>query len=230
MKQVDTGIFLHRLSYSETSLITLFYTRGSGLKRYLFKGGKKKAHNLFPMAICEISTYGRTDSQLKSMTAVEASIPLHFQFDPIKSTIAFFVAEVLQKCVPEEEPDVHLFDFICAQVTRLETTDDCQLFPIEFLIDLTEALGVQPYCEERSARYFNLDEGTFEDIKRLDQRVEGGEAVELIKQRIMGEQMITSKRAVREEALEILLAYYSIHVPRFSDLSSYEIVREVLHA
>ena len=40
MKTSDKGFLLHRISYSESSLILVFYTQKQGLAKFIFKGGK----------------------------------------------------------------------------------------------------------------------------------------------------------------------------------------------
>lgn len=229
MKSLTTGIFIHRISFSETSLIALFYTREFGLRRFLFKGGKKKSHNLFPMAVCEISYYGRKESELLNVTAADPAIPLSYQFDPVKSTVAFFMAEVLKKCTHLDEPDDATFLFMTSKSQELNELDDCSMFPIRFLIDLSEHLGIQPYVEGADASFFNLDEGVVENRNQSQQRIAKGTVVNDLKDLIQGEQPEMTK-SMREEALTMMLEYYRIHIPNFGTVSSHEIVREVLSA
>lgn len=229
MKSVDTGIFLHRITYSETSLIATFYTREKGLRKYLFKGGKKKAHMLFPLAICELSFYERKDSELLHLTAVESTVPLDFQFNPIKSTIAFFIAEIVKKSCHSGDRDEMMYTFVQQKILELNATDDFQLFPVQFLIDLTELLGIQPYVQDREGDYFNLDEGTITRSAGKAIRSEQGPGVQLITERLTSLENKEYDRSTREAALEVLLNYFRIHVPGFNQVDSYEVVREVLH-
>ena len=113
MKSTDQAILLNRISYSETSLILTFYTLANGIQKFIFQGGKKKAHQLFPLAISEITFYKRPDSDLGKLTVVESSRILNeVLFNPLKSSVAFFIAEVLQKCLKTEEAEDHLFLFL----------------------------------------------------------------------------------------------------------------------
>ncbi|MCH2225059.1 MAG: recombination protein O N-terminal domain-containing protein [Crocinitomicaceae bacterium] len=230
MKSLTTGIFIHRISFSETSLIALFYTREFGLRRFLFKGGKKKSHNLFPMAVCEVSYYGRKESELLNVTAVEPALPLSYQFDPIKSTVAFFMAEVLKKCTYMDEPDDATFLFMTSKSQELNQLEDCSMFPIRFLIDLSEHLGIQPYIEGTDASFFNLDEGLVEGRNQSQQRVAKGRVVSDLKDLIQGNEPPQMSKLMREDALTMMLEYYRIHIPNFGTVSSHEIVREVLSA
>lgn len=229
MKATDKGIFLHRLAYSDTSLIVTFYTKSSGLRKFIFKGGKKKAHSLFPMSIGELTFYERKESDLLHLTAVDPATTHQFQFDPVKSTIAFFLGEIVRKCVHQGETDETVFHFVSDQVSILDRSDDHQYYPIHFLIDFSETLGIQPFVESEDAVYFNLDDGTFESYSKVELRIAKGEQAELIKRRIIGLPAKVYSKEIREKALEVMLDYYRIHIPNFDTVDSYEIVKEILH-
>jgi DNA repair protein RecO (recombination protein O) len=230
MKSTDFGIFLHRISYSNTSLIMSFYTKENGLKKFIFKGGKKKAHNLFPMGLSELSYYDRKESELLQLTAAEPAFPTDFQFDPIKGTIAFFMAEVIRKVVHVNEKDPALFRFLEESVHNLNDSDESQLTPVLFMIDLAEWLGVQPFIENDDHMHFNLDEGRYEGIRREQFNVVSGEVADLIKAHILGLEVQSLAKQKRVEALETMINYFRIHVPGFGKVEAYEIVKEVLNA
>ena len=84
MKRTDKAILLNRISYSESSLIITFYTFENGIQKFIFQGGKKKAHQLFPLAISEITYYKRPDSDLGKLTSSESKRILNeLPFNPI---------------------------------------------------------------------------------------------------------------------------------------------------
>lgn len=230
MKSTDLGIFLHRISYSNTSLIISFYTQENGLKKFIFKGGKKKAHNLFPMGLSELTYYDRKESDLLQLTAAEPAFPTDFQFDPVKGTIAFFMAEVIRKVVHLNEKDPALFRFLEDAVRQLNASEQSQLIPVFFMIDLAEWLGVQPFIENDQHQHFNLDEGRYEGIARSHDRVVSGEVAALIKAHILGKEQRTYSKQVRINALEIMIDYFRIHVAGVEKIEAYEIVKEVLNA
>ena len=112
MKNTDRAILLNRISYSESSLIVTYYTFENGIQKFIFQGGKKKAHQLFPLSLSEITYYKRPDSDLGKLTSAESyQLLKEVPFNPIKSTIAFFIAEVLLKCLKTEESEKDLFLF-----------------------------------------------------------------------------------------------------------------------
>lgn len=228
MKGNALGIFLFRINYSDTSLIVHFYTREFGLKKFMFKGGKKKGHSLFPMAICDLSFYGRQDSNLWSLNTADPMHGISFQFDAIRSSIAFFMAEVVRKCVIDDEKDEFFFDRLSETVMLLNRQEDCQLFPLEFMLSMSELMGIQPLIAEENAEVFNLDDGVFEERSPSHIRSVDGVPVQLILDLLRQQTPRNSSKMVREEALDIMLDYFRIHVPKFDQLQSYEIVKEVL--
>jgi DNA repair protein RecO (recombination protein O) len=181
------------------------------------------------MSIGELSFYERKESELLQLTSVDPATTYQFQFDPVKSTIAFFLAEVIRKCVHQDEADRTTYEFIIDRIGLLNDSNEYQYFPIYFLIDFTEILGVQPYVQDAQAQYFNLDEGTFETYSKVELREVHGSAAELIRNRIIGSKPLNSSKEIREKALEAMLDYYRIHIPNFNVIDSYEIVKEILH-
>ncbi len=230
MKATDRGIFLQRTPYSDSSLIVTFFMERGGLQKFVFRGGKKKAHQIYPLSISELTYYGRNDSELLNLVSVESLKPQQFQFDPLRGTVAFFMAETLRKCLAPGQPDKSFFDFAETWIEALDTRKNLALFPLEFLIECSGAMGFRPLCEENNDLLFNVDAGVFQKTSGVSERTFGGDSALLIRNILTGENNPTATRACREEALDIMLMYFSIHVPRFDRLESYEILREVLHA
>ena len=233
MKAIDEGIFLHRSHYSDSSLITTFFTKQKGLQRFVFRGGKKKAHQMYPLSVSELNYFGRNESNLMNLTSAQASANYSFQFDPVKSTIAFFIAECIRKCVIDNDFDPVMFEFLKSEIQRLNDAVECSLFPIEFMVSFSEVIGLQPLVE-KTGNVFNLDEGTInKGSNQLEQlnRIEEGAHVVLIASLIDGTyQAVAVNRETREKALETMMMYYRIHVPRIERFETYEIVREILSA
>jgi len=228
MKSTTQGIFIHRISYSETSLIATFYTAEFGLKKFLFKGGKKKSHALFPMAPCELTFYMRSESNLGQLTEAHLLEPMQFQFDPVRASVAYFMAEVLQKCIPEGEKDLPFFEFILNASHALNVQSSVQLLPITFLIGLIDSLGIQPLIEDENASVFNIDDGTLQSYVTPSTRCFEGESVRLIRVLLQKQDLSLHHKEIRAEALDMLMDYIKIHIVGFNSLASYDIIREVL--
>lgn len=227
MKLVDEGVFLFRTPYSETSLIATFYTRDYGIKKYIFKGGKKKSYNLFPLAISEITFYERKESTLSNLTAVDPVFKQQIQFDAVRSTIAFFIAEALRKSIDNYEKDEDLYHFITDNVKLLDTTKSLSLFPIQFLVGLSEHLGIQPLIEG-SRNVINYREGIIGEGSAFDKDCDEGEHIGLLIDLYQEDIKENYPKSVRMKALQAIIKHFSYHIPRMEHMETLEIVHEIL--
>lgn len=226
MKQTDIGIFLHRTSYSESSLIATFYTKNEGIQKFVFQGAKKKNNLLFPLNICELTFYRRPDSELGKLTQADSLIPLDaIVSNPVKSIIAFFVADVIRQSLQTNEKEIESFRFLNQTILELNQTSELGSFPLLFLVDFCSIIGIQPNLNDETPLYFNLKEGEFHTDYRIGEWNVEGEMVKHLHH--LFEHKIISN-AHKKEAFEILLNYYSLHVPRFDVSKSLDIIREVL--
>lgn len=230
MKQTDQAIFLHRINYSESSLIATLYTEHSGIQKFMFQGGKKKSTALFPLSICEITFYKRPDSELGKLTEARPVDMLHEIYsNPLKSTLAFFIVDVLKQCLQTDQADSLLFQFLIAQIHLLNTTDDLSLFASSFLVGFSEQLGIEPQVSAENGHYFHLQDGDFSDNDRKGELVASGEAVLLIQDLLRSKTLLDVSKQVKKDALDILLYYYKLHIPRFDIENSLDVIKEVLY-
>ena len=231
MKSNDLGIFLHRSVYSDSSLIVWFFTRENGVQKFLFRGGKKKAHSLFPLAVCELSYYGHKNSDLLNITAVESAQSTTFQFNPISSTIAFFCVECVKKCMHQGDRDENVFQFLVNFSNRLENEKNKGVLPLQFLVDFSEVLGLKPQFEDEDGSFFNIHTGVFQSTTNSFERIVSGPGTDLIRSSIMHSSTSDNyNKQTRDEALNIMLEYYKVHIPRFDNLETFDVVKEILSA
>lgn len=230
MKHSDKGIFLHRLSYSESSIIATFYTQKHGLSKFLFQGAKKKASNLFPLAICELTIYKRPESDLGRISSTELESPLlELRNDPIRSIIAFFMADVIRHSLKVENSDEVAFSFLEYQIHLLDEQQDVANFPLHFLCDFSEVLGIKPLVHELQPKYFNLIEGEFTSVLNTGELfIEGPQVQQLFA--LFNAERIVITHYERKELLIHLLHYYKIHIPNFEVERSLKIIQDVLSA
>ena len=77
-------------------------------------------------------------------------------------------------------------------------------------------------------------EGVFVQIKPAGDIYYTGESVELISSIIskINEPVLTlsTSKKVRENALQIMVQYYQLHVPQFKELNTFEVIKEILYS
>ncbi len=233
MKQVTKGIFIHKTSYTESSLIATFFTEDLGLQVFVFHGGKKNASLLFPCSLCELTFYKRPESELAKivgLSPVESwkKIP----FNPAHGTVAFFISDVIRNVVKRDYKDQALFYFLVAYILEIDRlkANELSLAVIYFLLKLTVYLGIEPQVEGESKRFFLPAEGVFSNIGGKEKITFSGNGVKLIQMMLSDSVISEVNKGDRKEAIEILLAYYQLHIPTFNVNRTLDVIREVLYS
>jgi DNA repair protein RecO (recombination protein O) len=227
MKENDVGIFIQRTSYSESSVIVSYFTRNQGFQKFIFRGAKKKSSHLFPLNIQELVYFRRPESDLGNLSAAESTMEVqNIPFDPIRSGIAYFLAEILQKCLTHTEKDTQLFSFLHQQIELLDKGEDLSFFPSKFLLNLTFHLGIEPHILDKNSNTFNLADGEFHNHHTADPNC--SEAASLIILALLNGESPKVSHALRKEVLNALIVYYRFHIDHFGNLKTKEIIESVL--
>lgn len=226
MKENDVGIFLQRTSYSESSVIVSYFTRNHGFQKFIFRGAKKKSSHLFPLNIQELVYFRRPESDLGNLNSAESTMEVqNIPFDPIRSSIAYFLAEVLQKCLTHTEKDAHLFSFLHQQIELLDKEDNLSLFPSKFLLQLTFHLGIEPHILDENSNTFNLADGEFHRNHTADPNC--SENATLIILELLKGETPKVNNGLRKEVLNALIVYYRFHIDHFGNLKTKDIIESV---
>lgn len=236
MKQIDHGILIQRRSFSETSLIVTALTKNNGLVTFLFQGGKKKKGNmLFPMARVELTYFHRGDSSMPklsevSLSSVDQSIP----FDPVKSGIAFFMAEMINALVKPGHREEELYRTLENELHWLEASEELTNYPLWFLAEMCHQSGISPSVEEENPTVFDLLGSRLSTVRpSSDNYLEGGWIHWLESALYTESSLFLAMKIPREERMncfEALMLYIKIHITGSREFSSADIVREVLSA
>ena len=131
------GIVLRKINYSETSLIIKVLTPYEGVKSFIYQGAKrkkKKGNIISSLAIINIEYYQRNDSDLAKISNIElAKIYTSIPFDPYKSSVVFFMNEVINNTIRDNEHNDELYSFLENILQVLDLTDKFANFSIKFL-------------------------------------------------------------------------------------------------
>ena len=240
MLENTRGIFLHAVKYSETSLIATIYTEAWGRQSYMINGVRSKSSTVKaavfqPLYLLDLEIYykaGREIHRLKNARIAQpfASIP----FDIRKSSQVIFLAEILYKCLREEEPNPGLFDFIYHSLTFLDLADDgISNFHLWFLFKLTKFLGFNPSQDlSLSGNYFDLQSALFVSREPVHSQFVDRSSTALFSRLFEVDfSTIESLRYTQHERrllLDKLLEFYKIHFDNLGEIRSLAVIREVL--
>lgn len=232
-----SGFVLSSLKYGETSLILRIYTLDFGLKTFIVKGAfnkKKSSAIYFPLNELEVNFVQKNAEHqgliyLKQPQLLSVYQALHF--NPVKSTLVMFLAEMLQMALQEEEHNALLYQYIKENLERLdERSENYADFHLWFLMQLTKFLGFYPNEENTYSLYFDLENGVFTD-EILGLNILTADETQLWKNLLNVDFRTDDKNRFsqkqRKELLNILVNYYQIHLPNFRKPKSLDVLHEI---
>lgn len=233
------GIVLRIIKYNDRSHIVDIYSQELGRCAVLVNISKstksKLKSNLFqPLSILDLNLSKTNKSSLYRLKDVKLSYTFQsIPFHPVKSALAFYIAEFLYYAVRDENINKPLFDYLDHSMRWL---DSCEVgyanFHLVFLIRLSRFLGLYPnYSDYHRGDYFDLLNACFCSSQPLHPRfLKGDESVFILKlMRMNYDSMHLFKfsRHDRARILHILNDFYKIHIPNFPDLKSLDVLKEL---
>ena len=240
MIEKTRGIFLHAVKYSETSLIASIYTEDYGRQSFIINGihGKNstvRAAVFQPLYLLDLEIYYKSGREIHRIKNARISFPYsNIPFDIRKSTQVLFLAEVLYKCLREEEPNIELFDFLYHSLTLLDITEaGISNFHIWFLFKLTRFLGFSPNREDAEiCNFFDLQTARFVSHEPLHSQFTDKHLTILFTRLFNIDsssiENLDYTQHERRLVLEKLLEFYHIHLGNLGEFKSLEVLKEVL--
>ena len=234
------GIVLHHFKYSEKSVIAKVYTEKFGLQSYILNGvrsakSKNKAVYLQPLSLVEITANYKEKKGLQQVKNIQLSVPYNsIPFNIGKTSIAFFLAEILYKSIREEETNYTLFEFLFNALQILDLKDNGYAnFHLIFMAQLCHFLGIPPQNKKIVASniYFDLQEGVFMSVKPPHQAFINSPSSKLLIAVLnteLNNNTLSLSYSDRKIVLTALIDYYNLHLSNFENLKSLAVLEEVL--
>lgn len=233
------GIVLHTLRYSDEQLIADVLTEQQGCVTMMVRISRSKRaavrHSLFqPLAILDLEWTHRPRANMQRPQSVQVAEPFaSLPYDPIKLSIALFVAEVLHHAVRVEQMDEELYRYVEHSVLWLDaSTQGYSNFHLLFLLRLTHFLGFLPNVTQAEAgSFFDLRSSCFvlQQPAHPDYLlpVEAQLLPKLLRMRYDTMRFFRFSGADRSRLLEAINTYYRLHLPNFPELKSLAVFREL---
>jgi len=235
------GIVLHYTNYSDSSGIVSMLTQNRGRQAFLARGatrGRKAGRMamLQPLMILSIEVSAKPGREVQdlrdySLDYVPASIPFNIQ----KSAVSMFLGEVMNAAIREEAADMALFSFIEESVISFDRLAvPATNFHLLFLTGLTRYLGFGPSLPvSEDHKIFDMTNGVFCTLPPAAGVYIDQEYSSIMKKLLSttpaesGSLGITSSQ--RRRMLELIMKYYSLHLPGLKNLKSMKILQEVFN-
>lgn len=239
MQAKTRGIILHQTRYGDNASIVGVYTREFGRVAYYVRSVSKKrstirAALLQPLSVVELDVYHNPKKEiqaLKEMRIAEAFF--HIPFEPVKNTIALFIAEVLFKILKHPTPDAPLYHFIEQAVVALDRCGGgLGNFHLVFLAGLSDYLGFSPQLpDDDNLSYFDMEDGVFGRVQPQHPHYLHGEATQrfrlLYALRFDSLDKLPLTRRQRAESLEHFIEFFRLHLPDLQELKSVEVMHHL---
>jgi DNA repair protein RecO (recombination protein O) len=215
------GIVFRFTKFRETSIIVTIFTELFGLQSYIVNGVRSKsAKNKIalyqPLTLLNLVVYHREHANIERIKETSCLHPYAtITSDIKKSSIAIFIAELLNKCVKDESQSKDIFEFLCSSFITMDTMyTGYENFHLIFIIKLSRYLGF----------------GALQVNEVLAARVTDEETEKLLGQLLSANYTtpININNLQRRTILDLLLRFYTEHMENIGEMKSVEILREVL--
>lgn len=231
------GIVLHSIPFSESSIIVHIFTRTMGVRSYIVKGvhsrnGKIRRNQLEPFNHIELTAYHSSKSDLLHVKEISL-LSIGEEHSMIDDALRFFKTELLYKTLRNEDPQPELFDHLISQSPYPITHQ-----PILFMLTLSHYLGIEPMDNYSHHNiYFNPIEGRFVSTinatkNSLPEEIFDVECSTLLHNYLQtihhAAPLPVATQSKRNQLLDLLLKYYSLHLNELHHITSHQILHTVL--
>lgn len=215
------GVVFRFTRYGETSIIVTIFTDQFGLQSYIVNGVRSRSSKsriaLFqPLTLLDLVVYHRENANINRIKEIRCLHPYNtIHAEVIKSTIAMFITEVVNKTVKEESHAAELCEFLISSMITLDSiTSNVQNFHLHFLLKLTRFLGF--------------------GVQHVNE-VLGGRITEPLIEEAIGEMIkgdyltpLNLANSQRRELLDLLIQFYNEHSGALGDVKSVQVIREIM--
>lgn len=233
------GIVLNSIKHNDRHNIVSLFTETRGRVSFLSptgsgKSGKIRNARLLPLSVVESEVNFKGADQLQFLGAVNSVYVWHdLYFNPIKSSITYFIAEFLNKYFKEASQDHVAWKFIVTAIGEFDKMDKpLANFHLWFLIRFLDFAGITPdFTNYQKGDLFDMREGLPTSIFHIHSDTLTSSETEMIplllRMNLTNFHKFKFSAIQRRQILEKLLKYYSIHFPGLGNLKSLEILSEI---
>jgi DNA repair protein RecO (recombination protein O) len=239
MLEKTRGIILNQIKYTDSGIVARLYTRDFGRQSFLIRGMRNKKagkHNIMfqPMYILDLEMNYKASREMQILKDFSVSFtPFDIYSNLKKSCVAIFLGEVLTSVLKEESPHEEMFDYIEDSIIYFDSCKEGYAnFHIAFLAGLSSFLGFEPGLRNSDEDiFFDMTNGIFVPIPPVNGKYANEEISKKLAEFFASSfeeiSNISLTGTLRNEVLDILMRYYSIHLPGLKKINSLEVLKEV---
>ncbi len=227
------GIVLRQQKISDNKRIVNVFTKSAGRKAFIIYNSKKSKINFFqPFFILNLEFLEKNNKTISSLKAAEIAVPFKsIPYTVEKSSIVFFLTEIIDKIVEYDFIDEVLFDFFKNAIIELDNQQNSANFHLFFLTQLSVYMGIYPkdnYSERNL--FFDLREAAFSNYYNQNYSMDeviSRKFYDFLQTEANDFVNIKLSKAERKKLLQKLLDYYTLHFNNLKNLRSLEVLEQV---
>lgn len=231
-----TGIVLKVTAYTDTQKIVHLYTREKGYLSMIAPSAifKRKSKPVHLLQIAEVAYMENERGGLHRLQSAESAVNLpELYFDVIKMNIVLLWGEILNILLKNEGKNEAVFDLVVQSAEYLNTSEgDTGNFNLFFLYRLAAPLGFRIDTETwREGYLFNAGDGCFYPADGRMPCISGPNTARIVHRLCTCEvkelRAIPLNRAARNILLDVILAFFRIHLNTDFNIKSIRVIREI---
>jgi DNA repair protein RecO (recombination protein O) len=239
MLEKTKGIILHQIKYTDSGIVAQLYTRKFGRQSFLIRGMRKRKsgkHNILfqPMFILDLEINYKESREMNVLKEFSVSYsPYDIYSDIKKSVVAIFLGEILTSILREESSHEELFDYVEKSIIYFDSCREGYAnFHIAFLAGLSSFLGFEPgRRKNEDDTFFDMINGIFVPVPPVHGNYANPDISEILAEVFLASfdsiKDISLKGAIRNQVLDTLIKYYSLHLSGLRKINSLEVLKEV---
>lgn len=233
------GIVLSVRKYSDRYSIVQILTSKFGRVDYLLpktQGKRSKLNNMLfvPLSILNLEVEHLPTRDIQRLKEAEREVLFYeISYNPVKTSITFFLSEFLSKLLYETDNNEVLFLFLKKSILTLENLDKgLANFHIAFLLQFTKFVGIGPNMDNYEKGYvFDLLNGNYIDKSSTNRNCLSGQESKFLlvlnKMNYRNMHLYKLSRNDRNNIIDKLLLFYRLHLSDFHTLKSLDVLREI---
>lgn len=240
MKRRIHIIALRTIRHTDRSSILTAYSLEAGRIAFAVPAGAgreaaRRRALLMPLSVVECVADLRPGRDIHIMQEPRAVMPLTaLRSSPVKSAISLFIAELLGAALRDGPPDEMLYNYLAQAITILESlpTRGIANYHIWFLFGLGHFLGIEPDTTDyKPGMVFDMLDGIFRQTPPLHRHylpaTEAAIVASLSRMTPANMHLYRMSRSQRNELLDGILQYYSLHHVGLSSIRGLDILRDL---
>lgn len=242
MISTSKAIVLRAIRFKDNDLIITVYSKELGRQDYIVRCGKSrksrfKISQFQPLSLLEVTANHKAKSTLNKLSDCKVDVATQMiQLDPIKRSIATFLAEFLYRTIKEVEENEDLFNYVTSSIQILDIIDDQTAianFHLSFTLQFSRFIGVIPNLSFSEGKYLDIYTGETSTVSPAHGYFFSEQDTQLLSRLHncrydqLGHTKLSSE--ARARVLDKIIQFYEIHLGHELQINSLSILHEIFN-